>query len=83
MQDIFMAFKQGGWFMYLILTFALLGLAIIIERMIVIMFMLPIATMPMVSPNAHNTLSAPEMIFKIPAAVGFQVFCVFASIQAS
>ena len=33
-----MAFKQGGWFMYLILTFAMLGLAIIIERMIVIMF---------------------------------------------
>ena len=33
-----MAFKQGGWFMYFILALALLGLAIIIERMIVIMF---------------------------------------------
>ncbi len=33
-----MAFKQGGWFMYFILGFALLGLGIIIERMIVIMF---------------------------------------------
>jgi biopolymer transport protein ExbB/TolQ len=32
-----MAFKQGGWFMYLILALALLGIAIIIERMIVIM----------------------------------------------
>ena len=32
-----MAFKQGGWFMFLILTFALLGIAIVIERMIVIM----------------------------------------------
>lgn len=32
-----MAFKQGGWFMYFILGFALLGLGIIIERMIVIM----------------------------------------------
>ncbi len=38
MEAIFMAFKQGGWFMYFILALALLGLAIIIERMIVIMF---------------------------------------------
>ncbi len=37
MEAIFTAFKQGGWFMYFILALALLGLAIIIERMIVIM----------------------------------------------
>jgi biopolymer transport protein ExbB len=33
-----MAFKQGGWFMYLILALAMVALAIIIERLIVIMF---------------------------------------------
>ena len=37
LEVFFMAFKQGGWFMFFILGLALLGFAIIIERMIVIM----------------------------------------------